>query len=57
MIIVHHLNLSRSHRVIWLLEELGLEYEIINYQRDPKYLYAPESLRKVHPLGEGTHYY
>jgi len=52
MIIVHHLNISRSHRIIWLLEELGLEYEIINYQRDPKFLYAPASLRKVHPLGK-----
>src|SRR5450631_762684 len=52
MIIVHHLNISRSHRIIWLLEELGLEYEIINYQRDPKFWYAPASLRKVHPLGK-----
>ena len=52
MITVHHLNNSRSQRVLWLLEELGLPYEIERYQRDPKTMLAPESLRKVHPLGK-----
>ena len=52
MITVHHLNNSRSQRVLWLLEELGLPYEIAQYQRDAKTMLAPESLRKVHPLGK-----
>jgi glutathione S-transferase len=52
MITVHHLNNSRSQRVLWLLEELGVPYEIKHYQRDPKTLLAPESLRNVHPLGK-----
>ncbi|WP_193923649.1 glutathione S-transferase family protein [Desmonostoc muscorum] len=52
MIIVHHLNNSRSQRVLWLLEELGIEYEIKFYERDPKTMLAPESLRQVHPLGK-----
>jgi glutathione S-transferase len=52
MIIVHHLNNSRSQRVLWLLEELGLEYEIKPYQRDPKTMLAPAELREVHPLGK-----
>lgn len=52
MIIVHHLNNSRSQRVLWLLEELGLPYEIKAYQRDPKTMLAPPELRKVHPLGK-----
>lgn len=52
MITVHHLNNSRSQRVLWLLEELGLEYEIKFYQRDPKTMLAPQSLRDVHPLGK-----
>src|SRR6202171_6835600 len=52
MIIVHHLNNSRSQRVLWLLEELGWEYEIRRYQRDPKTMLAPPSLRAVHPLGK-----
>jgi glutathione S-transferase len=52
MITVHHLNNSRSQRVLWLLEELGLEYEIRRYQRDPKTMLAPPSLRAVHPLGK-----
>jgi glutathione S-transferase len=52
MIIVHHLNNSRSQRVLWLLEELGLEYEVRRYQRDPKTMLAPPSLRAVHPLGK-----
>jgi glutathione S-transferase len=52
MIVVHHLNDSRSQRVLWLLEELGLPYEIVRYQRDPHTLLAPASLRTVHPLGK-----
>jgi glutathione S-transferase len=52
MIIVHHLNNSRSQRILWLLEELGLEYEIRKYQRDPKTMLAPPELRAVHPLGK-----
>ncbi len=52
MITVHHLNDSRSQRVLWLLEELGLPYELRKYQRDPKTMLAPESLRQVHPLGK-----
>src|SRR2546426_6676482 len=52
MIIVHHLNNSRSQRILWLLEELGLEYEIKRYQRDPKTMLAPPSLRAIHPLGK-----
>ncbi|NMG11830.1 glutathione S-transferase [Brasilonema sp. UFV-L1] len=52
MIIVHHLNNSRSQRVLWLLEELGIEYEIKFYERDPLTMLAPESLRQVHPLGK-----
>jgi glutathione S-transferase len=52
MIVVHHLNNSRSQRVLWLLEELGLEYEIQRYQRDPKTMLAPPSLRAIHPLGK-----
>ena len=52
MIVVHHLNNSRSQRVLWLLEELGLEYEILRYQRDPKTMLAPPSLRAIHPLGK-----
>jgi glutathione S-transferase len=52
MIIVHHLNNSRSQRVLWLLEELGLDYEIKRYQRDPKTMLAPPELMQVHPLGK-----
>jgi glutathione S-transferase len=52
MITVHHLNNSRSQRVLWLLEELGLAYEIRYYERDPKTLFAPRELRAVHPLGK-----
>jgi glutathione S-transferase len=52
MITVHHLNNSRSQRVLWLLEELGLEYDIQRYQRDPKTMLAPKELRAVHPLGK-----
>jgi glutathione S-transferase len=52
MIIVHHLNNSRSQRILWLLEELGLEYEIKPYQRDKATMLAPPELRAVHPLGK-----
>ena len=52
MITVHHLNNSRSQRVLWLLEELGLPYEIKKYERDAKTMLAPASLREVHPLGK-----
>ncbi len=52
MIIVHHLNNSRSQRILWLLEELGLDYEIRRYQRDAETMLAPPELRKVHPLGK-----
>jgi glutathione S-transferase len=52
MITVHHLNNSRSQRILWLLEELGLPYEIKYYERDPHTLLAPASLRQVHPLGK-----
>jgi glutathione S-transferase len=51
MLIVHHLNNSRSQRVLWLLEELGVAYEIVRYQRRPDML-APAELRAVHPLGK-----
>jgi glutathione S-transferase len=49
---IHHLNNSRSQRVLWLLEEINQPYEIIRYERDPKTIRAPESLRKIHPLGK-----
>ncbi|WP_225893903.1 glutathione S-transferase family protein [Atlanticothrix silvestris] len=52
MLVVHHLNNSRSQRVLWLLEELGVEYEIKYYERDHQTMLAPESLRQVHPLGK-----
>jgi glutathione S-transferase len=52
MIVVHHLNNSRSQRVLWLLEELGLPYEIKKYQRDAQTMLAPPELQKVHPLGK-----
>lgn len=52
MITVHHLENSRSQRILWLLEELGLEYEIVEYKRDPETASGPESLKKVHPLGK-----
>lgn len=52
MIAVHHLNNSRSQRVLWLLEELGVPYEINYYQRDAKTMLAPPELRAVHPLGK-----
>jgi glutathione S-transferase len=52
MITVHHLDNSRSQRVLWLLEELGLPYEIKHYKRDRKTMLAPPELQKVHPLGK-----
>ncbi|MEM9074825.1 MAG: glutathione S-transferase [Myxococcota bacterium] len=50
-IVVHHLETSRSHRLLWALEETDVEYRIERYQRNPKTMRAPETLRKVHPLG------
>src|ERR1700723_2304412 len=52
MITVHHLNNSRSQRVLWLLEELGVAYEVKRYERDAKTLLAPPELLAVHPLGK-----
>ena len=52
MIVVHHLNNSRSQRILWLLEELGIDYEIKYYQRDAETMLAPPSLYEVHPLGK-----
>lgn len=51
MITVHHLENSRSQRILWLLEELELDYEVKRYARDPKTMLAPPELKKVHPLG------
>lgn len=51
-VIVHHLENSRSQRVLWLLEELGLDYEVRRYERDAKTMLAPPALRRVHPLGK-----
>ena len=52
MLTVHHLNNSRSQRVLWLLEELGAPYEVKRYERDAKTMLAPPELRAVHPLGK-----
>ena len=52
LIKVHHLNNSRSQRVLWLLEEIGLDYDVVRYQRDAKTMLAPASLRRIHPLGK-----
>jgi glutathione S-transferase len=52
LITVHHLDDSRSQRVLWLLEELKLDYEVVGYRRDAKTMLAPASLRRVHPLGK-----
>ncbi len=52
MITVHHLNNSRSQRILWLLEELGLPYEIKRYHRDPKTNLAPPELKAINPLGK-----
>mgnify|MGYP003612752056 CR=1 FL=1 len=51
-LVVHHLNNSRSQRILWLLEELELPYEVRHYQRHPKTLRAPDELKRVHPLGK-----
>ena len=51
-IVVHHLNNSRSQRILWLLEELGAEYEVRRYQRDAQTNLAPDDLKAVHPLGK-----
>jgi glutathione S-transferase len=52
MVLVHHLNNSRSQRVLWLLEELGVPYEVRRYERDAKTMLAPPELLAVHPLGK-----
>lgn len=52
MIRVHHLNNSRSQRILWILEEMGLEYDIVSYERDKETRLAPESLKDIHPLGK-----
>ncbi len=52
MLTVHHLNNSRSQRIVWLCEELGIDYKLVKYQRDAETQRAPESLKKVHPLGK-----
>ena len=51
-IIVHHLENSRSQRVLWMLEEVGLSYEVKRYQRDRRTMLAPPELKRVHPLGK-----
>ncbi len=52
MLTVHHLNNSRSQRVLWLLEELAVPYELVKYERDPKTMLGPPELQKIHPLGK-----
>ncbi|MGV2986527.1 glutathione S-transferase family protein [Vibrio sp. E150_011] len=52
MITLHHLNKSRSKRIIWLLEELGVDYQIKPYQRDSVTFLAPPELKSIHPLGK-----
>lgn len=52
MIEVHHLNESRSRRITWMLEELGQDYQVIRYERDPKTRLAPAELKRIHPLGK-----
>jgi glutathione S-transferase len=52
MVTVHHLNNSRSQRVLWLLEEMGVPYEVQRYERDPKTMLAPPALLAVHPPGK-----
>lgn len=52
MIHVHHLEKSRSHRILWLLEALEIDYELVVYQRDSKTQQAPAALKKIHPLGK-----
>ncbi len=52
MLRIHHLNNSRSQRVLWLCEELGIEYDVVKHFRDPETMRAPQSLAAVHPLGK-----
>src|SRR6266568_4756751 len=52
MIVVHHLERSRSQRILWLLEELGVPYEVKEYKRDPQTQLGPPELKRVHPLGK-----
>ena len=52
MITVHHLEASRSTRIVWLLEELGVPYEVVRYARDPRTFLAPPALEAIHPLGK-----
>ncbi len=52
MLTIHHLNNSRSHRIVWLCEELGMDYQLVKHQRDPQTQRSPESLTAVHPLGK-----
>ena len=52
MITVHHLNNSRSQRVLWLLDELGVPYDVKRYERDSKTMLAPPELKAIHPLGK-----
>jgi glutathione S-transferase len=52
MLKLHHLNNSRSQRIIWLIEELGVEYDIVFYHRDAVTRLAPDSLKAIHPLGK-----
>ena len=52
MITIHHLNNSRSQKIVWLVEELGLSYELVRYQRDPATLMGPPALKALHPLGK-----
>lgn len=52
MIVVHHLENSRSQRVLWMLEELGVPYEVVRYERDPQTMLAPPELKAIHPLGK-----
>lgn len=52
MLVVHHLEKSRAQRVLWLLEELEVPYDVVSYRRDPQTWLAPDSLRSVHPLGK-----
>lgn len=52
MLTLHHLDNSRSLRILWLLEELGLDYRLVRHQRDPGTMLAPAALRELHPLGK-----
>jgi glutathione S-transferase len=52
MLIVHHLNNSRSQRILWMLEELGVDYEVVRYERDRATMLAPPELKAIHPLGK-----